>query len=185
MVHHHHTTEGGPPEGRNHLIATFKQNGYPLRFIHSISSMQKSTLAEDPEDEELQEKPPSGDDPIHQSLPPLLSMIVLFAHVALYYHDVIRVILHTMYQALPFSVCNMEMGLGTRVHHPHTMHYTTAIALSLTYIVQKADSYCIHDTKLYLTQMLCNQILSIQMKYSPGHNSMMYHICLLTDHIHS
>ena len=40
----------------DHLTATFKQNGYPLAFIHSISSMQKPL--EDPDDEEQQEKPP-------------------------------------------------------------------------------------------------------------------------------
>ena len=43
----------------DHLTATFKQNGYPLPFIRSISSMQKpSTPPEDPDDEEPQEKPP-------------------------------------------------------------------------------------------------------------------------------
>ena len=43
----------------DHLTATFKQNGYPLPFIRSISSMQKpSTPPEDPDDEVPQEKPP-------------------------------------------------------------------------------------------------------------------------------
>ena len=50
----YHTTEGGSAE--KHLTDTFKQNGYPLPFIHPISSsIQKpSTPPEELENEESQ-----------------------------------------------------------------------------------------------------------------------------------